>query len=136
MNRLQPIIPTALALGSMSIRSECIVLNVIVDNDSFTLIEKGEQKVVFESFNHKQVIENWYDESISLDKWLVIKVWKDAMKSGNSILLFQCEGIWDTDNWSWFGWLPNERNFDEFGEPSGDHFVLYLGERVDFAKKA
>lgn len=115
-------------------RSECIVLNVIVDNDAFTLIEKGEQKVVFESFNHKQVIENWYEESNSLDKWLVIKVWKDAMKSGNSSLLFQCEGIWDTDNWSWFGWLPDESYLDKFGEPSGDHFVLYLGDRVEWRK--
>ena len=117
------------------LRSECIVLNVIVDNDTFTLIEKGEQKVVFESFNHKQVIENWYDESISLDKWLVIKVWKDTIKSGHASLLFQCEGIWDSDNWSWFGWLPNESYLDKFGEPSGDHLVLYLGDRVEWRKK-
>lgn len=39
------------------------------------------------------------------------------------------------DEWSWFGWLPNDSNFDEFGEPSGDHFVLYLGDRVEWRKK-
>ena len=115
-------------------RSECIVLNVVVDNDTFTLIENGEQKVVFESFKRKQVIENWYNESMLIDKWLVIKVWKDAMKSGNASLVFQCEGIWDSDNWSWFGWLPDESYLDKFGEPSGDHFVLYLGERVEWRK--
>ena len=114
-------------------RKKCVVLNVNVDDKTFARIEKGEQRVVFDYFERKRTIKRWYGKSESHDKWLVIKVWKDAVKKGNKNLLFKCDCIWDSDNWSWMGWLPEGRRYDEFDEPGEDYFILYLGDQVKFA---
>ena len=110
----------------MPLLSDRAVLNVVVDEESFRRIEDGKQKVVFEYFDRKAAIVRWYNK----DRRLVIKVWCDARKKGNRNASFECICIWDSDNWSWFGWLPDDRSYDEFDEPACDHFVLYLGERV------
>ena len=115
-------------------RDKCAVLNVVEDEKAFARIEKGEQKVVFDYFERKRVISKWYAKSESQDKWLIIKVWQGAIKKGNKSLLFKCDCIWDSDNWSWFGWLPTEERFDQFDEPGEDYFILYLGDRVKIGK--
>lgn len=112
-------------------RKKCTVLNVDVDEKTFVRIENGEQRVVFDYFERKRTIERWYGKSEAQDKWLVIKVWKDAVKKGNKNLLFKCDCIWDSDNWSWMGWLPEEKHYDEFNEPCEDYFILYLGNQVE-----
>lgn len=110
----------------MPLLSDRAVLNVVVDEESFRRIEDGRQKVVFEYISRRGAIERWWDKG----KELVIKVWRDARKRGNRNISFECIGIWDSDYWSWFGWLPDDRSYDEFDEPACKHFVLYLGERV------
>ena len=115
-------------------KKKCVILNVVEDKRAFERIENGEQKVVFEYFDKKKAINKWYGKSESEDKWLVIKVWQDARKKGNKCLLFICDCIWDSVNWSWFGWLPDDKSYDEFDEPGDDHFVLYLGEQVELVK--
>ena len=108
------------------------VLNVGVDKETFERIIAGTQKVVFEYFDRKSAVEKWYDKG----KELVIKVWCGTRKKGNRNAKFACVCIWDTDNWSWFGWVPEEKIYDEFDEPACDHFVLYLGDRIDSQKNA
>lgn len=115
-------------------RKQCAVLNIVEGKEAFARIEKGEQKVVFDYFERKRVISKWYAKSESQDKCLVIKVWLHSIKKGNKSLLFKCDCIWDSDNWSWFGWLPTEESFDQFDEPGEDYFILYLGERVKIGK--
>ena len=114
-------------------RKKCTVLNVNVDDKTFARIEKCEQRVVFDYFERKRTIERWYGKSEAQDKWLVIKVWKDEVKKGNKSLLFKCICIWDSDNWSWMGWVPEGKHYDEFDEPGEDYFILYLGDQVKFA---
>lgn len=110
----------------MPLLSDRAVLNVVVDEESFRRIEDGKQKVVFEDISRRYAIERWWDKG----KELVIKVWCDARKRGNRNASFECICIWDSDYGSWLGWLPDDQSYEQFGEPAGDHFVLYLGERV------
>lgn len=116
-------------------RRDCTTYNVVVDSRSFLRIRQGVQKVVFEYFERKRLISQWYDKSFKDGgKQLVVKVWCEGTKKGNKNMSFVCDAIWDTEGGSWMGWLPDESSYDCFDEPAGDHFVLYLGERVKFGK--
>lgn len=116
-------------------RRDCTIYNVVVDSRSFFRIRHGVQKVVFEYFERKRHISQWYDKSFKGGgKQLVVKVWCDGIQKGNKNMFFACNAIWDTEGGSWMGWLPDEARYDCFDEPAGDHFVLYLGERVKFGK--
>lgn len=111
-------------------KSECSILHEVEDKATFDRIEQGVQKVVFDYFDRKSIIQRWYSKESS-GKHLVIQVWCGEHKAGNKSIAFMCDCIWDSDNWSWFGWLPEEKIYFEFDEPGGDHFVLYLGEKVE-----
>lgn len=109
---------------------EFVVLNTVESRESFARIASGEQKVVFEYFDRKRAIEKWYGKWTDTNKTPVIKVWCEEMKKGNPSLSFECICIWDSDNWSWFGWLPEERTYEEFDEPVEDYFILFLGRKI------
>ena len=108
-----------------------VVLNTVVDKETFSRIASGKQKVVFEYFDRKRAIEEWYNKWSDSDKKLVVKVWCGERRKGNKNLSFECICIWDSDNWSWFGWLPDDKRYDEFDESGEDYFILYLGDAVD-----
>lgn len=110
---------------------EFAVLNKVEDKETFSRIASGKQKVVFEYFDRKRAIIEWYNKWCDSDKKLVVKVWCDDLKKGNESRSFECIGIWDSTTWNWFGWLPEDKIYEEFDEPAGDHFVLYLGDAVD-----
>lgn len=108
-------------------RSECAIHNVCVDDATFARIYSGEQKEVYDYWDNLKQIERWYDKSE--DKFLVVEI------DGPSKLYFECIGIWDTENWSWFGWIPDDTYHDGWDEPADEHFVLYIGEQIRFKKR-
>lgn len=112
-------------------RNDFVVLNVVERKETYRRIEDGTQKVVFEYPERKRAIEHWYAKSASKNLRLVVKVWCDKMKKGNRHISFICDVIWDDENWSWMGWLPEEKFYDEFDEPTENHYVLYLGDRIN-----
>ena len=119
-------------------RKKCVVLNVDVDDKTFARIENGDQRVVFDYFKRKRTIERWYGKSESHD--YMEKEFPHFRNCAylptldkNKSLIFKCICIWDSDNWSWFGWLPEGKHYDEFDEPGEDYFILYLGDQVEFA---
>ena len=107
-----------------------VVLNVVEDKKTFARIDNGTQKVVFEYPDRKRAIEKWYAKSCDSDKKLVVKVWCEERKKGNKSISFICDCIWDDEHWNWFGWIPEEKFYDEFDEPANEHYVFYLGERI------
>ena len=117
-------------MPSKAIGKETVVLNVVVDRETYSRISNGTQKVVFEYFDRKRAIEEWYGKWSGTDKTLVVKVWCNQRKKGSPSISFECICIWDSDNWSWFGWLPDDKRYDEFDEPGEDYFVLYLGDEI------
>jgi len=110
--------------------SKYTVLDVIEDKKTFARIDNGTQKVVFAYPSQKRAIEQWYAKSCDSDKKLVVKVWCEERKNGNKSASFICDCIWDDENWNWFGWIPEEKFYDEFDEPADEHYVFYLGKRI------
>ena len=111
--------------------SKSVVLNVIEDKKTFARIDNGTQKVVFAYPSQKRAIEKWYAKWCDSDKQLVVKVWCEERKKGNKSASFICDCIWDDEHWSWFGWIPEEKFYDEFDEPADEHYVFYLGDRIE-----
>lgn len=107
-----------------------VVLNLVEDKKTFSRIDNGTQKVVFAYPSQKRAIEKWYAKWDDSDKTPIINVWCEERKKGNKSASFICACIWDDEYVSWFGWLPEEKFYDEFDEPADKHYVFYLGESI------
>ena len=121
-------------LSRKSLKSKVVVLNVVVGKETFNRVSKGTQNAVYEYFDRKRAVTDGYNKSCAADKKLVVKIWCDEMKKGNPSQSYECICIWDPENWSWFGWVPDDQRHDEWDEPGEDYFILFLGDKIHSAQ--
>ncbi len=110
-------------------RSKCAILPLVLKGKWYDMIERGEKREEYREATDywKTRIERWYDKYDRND--LVVEFRLGYSRNAKK-MAYLCDGIWDPEDWTWFGRGVSDQPHTEWGEPEEPHYIIALGERV------